>query len=245
MREQSVKFNPITKWEKEKEFFKSAVVDQKGNTWPYKSSDSTSEERYNIWLQEVTDPITGKAHVGKHETIDVAEDGTETKHLEDVNFYQRITVIQRERTADKREFLVTKGQLIGYNEFGEAKTLPYSKIEQYNEIVWNFRRAVNQQGRLIQECLGPRPGADIMHYTVPFTPNNLTKLLEKADRNTVHLVCHDVVTDQAQEAPSIEVFKSKSFDYIINQDYMTEDEKKMKLEEERVKSGIAHTTKNR
>ena len=82
-----------------------------------------------------------------------------------------------------------------------------------------------------------------MHYTVPFTPNNLSKLLEKADKTTVMLVVHDVVTDQAQQSPSVEVFRSKSFDYIMNQDYMTEEQKKQKLEEERVKAGISQTSK--
>lgn len=243
---QDSKFNPITKWDKEKAFFKTAIVDQKTKqTWPYISSDQVSENRYHNWLAEVTDPITGKPYIGKKRSIDVTEDGVETEKLEDILNYHKITVIQRERTADKREFLVTKGQLIAYNEFGEEKTLPYYKIEQYKETVWNFQRGTDSQGHLKMECLGPRPGADIMHYTVPFTVNNVAKLLEKANENTVQLVVHDVVTDQAQACSSVAMFKTKPFDYLMNQDYMSEDEKKMKLEEEKVKAGISQTSQTR
>ena len=237
--ESKSKYNPITKWEKEKSFYKEAIVDQKtGATWPYISTDVAAEERYKIWLQEVVNPVTGEPYRGKEEVYDVAEDGTETKRLVDKEPYQVVLTIQRERTADKREFLVSKGRFIGFNEFGDAKSLPYSFIERYQQIVWNFNRALNpQNGRLIQECLGPRPGAEIIHYTMPFTEGNVDKLWNLSAKTNVSLLVKDAVDNVAQQASDIEQFKSKSFDYIKNKDYMSEKEKREKLEEFKVYQG--------
>jgi hypothetical protein len=243
VKKDKVNFNPVPKYDKEKSFYSKAIVDQKtGDTWTY--NPSIEEIRYRNWLAEICDPITGEPHKGKKTEYDVAEDGTETERIVQMEPRYIVKAIQRERTVDKREFLLTKGRWIAYNEFGEEKGLPCAFMEKYNEVVWDFRRSVNQSGRLVQECLGPKPGADVTHYTVPYTPANVDKLYAQAEE-PVSLLVKDQRSLEAKEAINLDMFRNKPFDYIINMDYLSEKDKAEKLAEFKAMQGIQEVPSKR
>jgi hypothetical protein len=77
-------------------------------------------------------------------------------------------------------------------------------------------------------CDGPTAGS-ITHYTLPFTPENVDELMKNAIPDVKLMVKEE--GGMVKESPDLETFKQKSFDYILNMEYLTEKEKATKLEE--------------
>jgi hypothetical protein len=219
----------ITKWDKEKEYYDKAVIDPKTNTtWPY--LPSTNEIAYRNWLKDVIDPASEKLYTGKFKKVDVSDDGKETETLIDMEAYEEIYAIYRIRRDDGKEFLLSKGRLIGFNEFGKPKTYPYSYKEMYSETVFHYETDKDQNtGKLRQFCHGPERAID--HYLMPFTPGNVDKLWNKRDKKRCQLAVKENISGEAKECLNLEMFKTKDFDYIMNMGYLTEKERAERLEE--------------
>jgi hypothetical protein len=222
-------FDYIDKYTKQREFYKKAVIDPKsGETWPY--IPHTDENKYYKWKEEVIDPSTNEYYLGKVKKYEVAEDGKETEKIVDVSPYETIRQITRIRTDEGKEFLLTKGSIMGFNEFGRERRLDYTNKEMYRETLFRFETDKDPSvNRLRQFCKGPEGFLD--HYLMPFTPANVDKLWSKRDKKRCLLAVLDKITMQAKECPTLDMFKNKDFDYIMDMGYLSEKEKEEKLKE--------------
>lgn len=221
----------ISKWDKEKSYYDKAVIDPKTNTtWPY--LPPTEERAYRNWLKDVTDPATNQLYVGKGRKLDTSEDGVETETVIDMQPYEEVYAIYRIRTDEGKENLLSKGRLVGFNEFGKPKVFSYNYREMYLETVFHYETDKDDRtGKLRQFCHGPEPGSAITHYLMPFTEGNAEKLWAKRDKRRCMLAVKENISGEAKECPTFEMFKTKPFDYILNMGYLTEKERAERLEE--------------
>ena len=231
-------FDYITKWQKERSFYSKAIIDPKtGDTWPY--SPLTEELAYENWKRDVVDPQTNTYYKGKLIKYEPAEDGSgaEIEKTIDVEPFEQVRQITRIRSEEGNEYLLTKGIITGFNEFGRERKHPWSNREMYRQTLFRFETEKSDStGKLIQQCKGPE-GSQI-HYLMPYNAANVDKLWEKRDSKRCILVVKDSISQEAKECPTLEMFKTKSFDYIKNMDYLSEKEKADKLAEFEAMQGI-------
>jgi len=232
----------IDKWQKERSFYdKAKVIDVrtgKESNWPY--IESVEEMAYKTWIREVVDPATDQYYLGKTQKITVTEDGKEIITTEDIEAHQVVQQICRLRTETGHEFLLSIGQLVGYNEFADRKVRSYSKIEMYQETTFAYNRRMDDRtGKLVNACAGPN--GSIAHYLMPFTENNLAKLYAmKEEIKPVYMYCKDEATGNAKQCLTYEMFRDKPFDYIMNDDFLTEREKEQRRADfEALQKGLA------
>ena len=228
----------FTRWEKEKEVYKPAIIDLKtGDIWP--REPNPAEKPLANWKKIVIDPASKTFFKGKIPKITVSEDGVETKHEVMVDPYEIVTTIQRERIEGNEEFLLTKGYIMAYNQFGEPFPYHYSFLGRWWETTFVYETALeDSSGQLRRQCRGPQGG--FFHYTRPFTVKNVDELWEKRDKKKhTTLLVHDVISGRAKGATDIETFRTKSFDYIMNDEHLSEKEREERMLEEQARQGIA------
>jgi hypothetical protein len=228
----------FTRWDKEKEVYKPAIIDLKtGDTWP--REPNPAEKPLAAWRKVVMDPASKTFFKGKEPKRTVSEDGVETVTQTEVEPHQVITTIQRERIEGDEEYLLTKGYIMAYNQFGEPHPYHYSFLGRWWETTFVYETALeDSSGQLRRQCRGPQGG--FFHYTKPFTVKNVDELWEMRDKKRLtSLVVHDAVSDRAKQAINIDVFKNKGFDYIMNDEHLSEKEREERMLEEQARQGIA------
>jgi hypothetical protein len=222
------------KWEIEKSFFAKEVMGyepktKKDVTWPYYDSE---EESYKDWLKQVQDPITKQFYKGRKDVVEYDNDGKEipsTKKTIELEPYFVRRQIVRLRTKDKKEYLYSRGHLYGYTTYGEELAKKFQEPEIWKQQAFKHHMEfMPKDNKHKNICDGPTAGS-ITHYTVPYTPENVDELMKNAIPNVALKVREEggIVKD----APDLDTFRNKSFDYILNMDYLTEKEKKDKLDE--------------
>jgi hypothetical protein len=222
------------KWQIEKSFFDKEVMgyDQKTKkdiTWPYYDSE---EESYKQWLGQVQDPITKEFYKGKDVKVDYDNEGkeiTSTRQIIEKEPYFVRRQIVRIRTKDKKEYLYSRGHMYGYTTYGTELSKKFQEPEMWDQQAFKHHMEfMAKDNKHKNVCDGPTAGS-ITHYTLLFTPENVDKLMEHAIPDVTLLVREENGT--VKQAPDLETFKNKSFDYIVNMDYLSEKEKKDKLDE--------------
>jgi hypothetical protein len=231
-------FDYITKWQKERSFYTKAIIDPKtGDTWPY--FPLTEEKAYENWKRDVVDPQTNAYYRGHKTSYEPAADGSgsEIQKTVDLEPYEVVRQITRERTEEGKEYLLSKGIIVAFNEFGAERRHSWSNREKYNETLFRFdTEKSDSTGKLEQQCKGPE-GSQV-HYLMPFNDQNVDKLWQLRDSKRCVLVVKDAVSQEAKECPTLDMFKTKTFDYIKNMDYLSEKEKEDKLKEFEAMQGI-------
>lgn len=228
----------VRKWQIEKSFFDKEVMGynektKKDTPWPFDASPSFGQyKEYMNWLDQVQDKVTKKFFKGRKDTAEYDNDGKEIPgsvvsiDLEP-DFVR--TQIVRLRTQDKGEILYSRGVITGYNNFQNPITQSFQEPEIWNEQKFNHKTEFIQRLNTVKDiCLGP--SGVIPHYTMPFTPENVDELMKNATHNTKLKVKEEGSTN-IKEARNLDDFRNKSFDYILNMDYLPEKEKAAKLEE--------------
>jgi hypothetical protein len=228
----------LRKWQIEKSFFDKEVMgyDQKTKKdipWPFDASPSFGQyKEYIGWLDQVQDKVTKKFFKGRDKsTVEYDNDGKEipgTVVSIDLEPHFERTQIIRLRTKDKGEILYSRGIITGYNNFQNPITTSFQEPEIWNEQQFHHRTEFIQNLNTVKDiCVGP--AGVIPHYTLPFTPENVDELMKNAITNVALKVKHE--GGKVKDAPDLDRFRNKSFDYNLNMDYMTEKEKAAKLEE--------------
>jgi hypothetical protein len=228
----------FTRWDMEKEVYKVAIIDPKtGDTWP--REPNPAEKPLANSKKIIMDPASKTFFKIKMPKRTVSEDGVETKHEVIVDPYEVVTVIQRERIEGDEEYLLRKGYIMFANQFGEPHPVHYSFLGRWWETTFVYETALeDSSGQLRRQCRGPQGG--FFHYTKPFTAKNVDELWEMRDKKRLtSLVVHDAVSDRAKGAINIDVFKNKSFDYIMNDEHLSEKEREERMLEEQARQGIA------
>jgi hypothetical protein len=232
----------ITRFEKEQSFFKKALFDPKKPEDSYPYNPSTAERVYKRWLTNVVDPGTEDYNVGREVKPETQTDGTEIfTQIEVTQPKDLVNAIYRVKVDDK-EYLLSKGRLIGYNQFGQIipagdhkTTYPYggndSYPEMYIETKFNYEMELDEAtSRVTNRLQGP--GERIPHFLMLNTPENRKKLWDKRDpTKRCILAVKDSFNGEAKECLTFEMFDTKDFDYIKNMEFLDEKQKAEKLQE--------------
>jgi hypothetical protein len=234
-------FPPILKWAKQHEPYKKAIIDPKtGDTWP--EMVTTEEQAYISFLKDVIDPQSNTYHKGKKTTHEPAEDGSgaETETVIEIEPYELVGQITRLKTDEDKEYLLTKGMIYAFKEFSVKRNYAWSNKEMWTETLFRMETDKDDStGKLRQFCKGPE-GSEI-HYLMPFNASNVDKLWGIKNPKGCPLVVKDDISQTVKQAVTLDMFKTKSFDYIKNMDYLSEKEKEDKLKEFEAMQGIEKT----
>jgi hypothetical protein len=222
------------KWEIEKSFFDKEVMGYDPKTkkdipWHYYNAE---QESYKEWLKQVQDPITKEFYKGKEVKVDYDNEGKEipsTKQIIEKEPYFLRRQIIRIRTRDKKEYLYSRGHMYGYTTYGEELSKKFQEPEKWEQQAFKHHMEyIAKDNKHKNVCDGPTAGS-IIHYTLPFEEKNVDQLMKNAIPDVALMVKEE--GGRVKQSPDLETFKTKSFDYIMNMDYLTEKEKEAKLEE--------------
>jgi len=233
-----------TRFEKERSYFKHAKgTDTSGKefTWPY--NPTVSELKYKRWLENVVDPVTNEYNVGRTEIPETNDDGTETKKT--IEYKEPIQVVQAiyRIRHNAKEYLVSKGKIIGFSQFGQiVKSGDHKTVysyggrdsypELYFETTFSYEMGMNSRNRIQNQLQSS--GEQIPHYTLTNDAEgkHIDELWNKRDpQEPCILAVLESVTGVAKQCPTIEMFKTKPFDYIKDMEYLSEKDRSERLQE--------------
>jgi len=233
----------LQKWNRKDAFFKTEILSDGKNHWP--RDPDPGEIAYKRWLDKVRDPTTQVFYKGHDEKPKFDDNGNaipgETVTVEIEPDYT-VTTILRIKTFAGQEFLTSIGQCIGYSQMGDEEVRSYSEPEKWEEVTFGHRMTQDAQGRWKRTTEGPK--SIITHYELPFTKDAALALWEKRDpRIGCQLNVMIQASEDKQTVPSIDLFTSKPFDYLMNRDYMSPEEKRAEREKwEREHPDLVPTT---
>jgi hypothetical protein len=211
-------FMPL--WKLEEECFKPAIItdpDTKkktGDTFP--RTIPPNQRAYENWKERVS--LSGEYYKERD------SEGVPVKDSKGARYV--VKVIVRVRAADKKEFLYSKGNLIGYNAAGEIEPLWIIGPETYRKTNFSWKRVINEKTMTFEKQLeGVHSVVEI--FDLPFNKDNLKKLYDKREGDMVHFVVKDQMTDKAYSvvdmtgnpSKTYELFRDSDFDYLFNADY--------------------------
>lgn len=181
--------------------------------WPY---DRGSQERaIETLFKDVVDPSTQEYYKSKEGEVP----------------RKYITQIVRFRTLEGKEFVYSNGYVHFYTMFGDRKREVCDKQEAYEHA--NFlheTRPDPKDGHVKRFTMGIED--KVMKYDLPWTPENIDKLLELRAPNGCALTLMDErIITQGKECKDLEMFKTKPFDYIYKDEYLTPEQKDIALRE--------------
>lgn len=106
----------------------------------------------------------------------------------------------------------------------------FSRVGQKQSEVWNRTEFTNERtynektGSFTEQTIGPSGSQDV--YDIAFSAENVTKLFEKVEDDTVMFTLKDIKTGEAREVKwssvkdTLDLFCNKSFDYLWNGNYI-------------------------
>jgi hypothetical protein len=220
------------KYKIEKSFYDKEVVDKDPKTgqpltWPWEDHISfTAERAHKAFLDEVQDPITKQFYKKTDTVVDYDNDGKEipeSKKVIEEEIHYETNAIVRLRIADKKEFLYSKGRIYAYTALGNRRTEAFQEPEIWRQDLFKHKTKLSEkENRYITIPLGPE--GHIIHYTLPFSPENVDKLMEYATPNITFYVKEEGKT-QSKQCVDLEMFKTKPFDYILNDEWLTAEQR--------------------
>jgi hypothetical protein len=249
------KFDFITqineKWKKEQQCYDDVKVegkDQRGKkvstTWP---RDKPMEQTmYEIWLQKVTDPDTGKFYEQRDKNGNTIK-GTGPKHI--------VRQIVRIRTSEGKEYLYSNGKVTGFDVMGEVATENCSNPETWNSTGFAYNKQYDQKTMSMKKTpAGPNSVETV--YEMPFNEKNLSILYEKritpedlkliGQKRIISLsfsvkdersgVVRDVKDATGILHKSMDLFL-KPFDYLHNSEYISP-QMKAELRQQAIEQGL-------
>jgi hypothetical protein len=195
---------------------------KKDQTWPYYSAQ---ENAHKAWLAEVQDPITKEFYKGRETAVDYDNDGKEIpnskKTIEKEPYFVTRKII-RIKAKDGVEYLYSSGLIYGFTTYGTVISTDFQEPEVWTETVFKHHMAfVQKENKHREICDGP--ASMKIHYTLPFTPDNVDKLMENADPKVALIA--KLEGGHAIEKIPLEIFKNKSFDFLMNEEWYTPEQK--------------------
>lgn len=226
----------LQKWNRKDALFKNEKQPDGKNIW---RRDLESDEiAYRRWLDTVRDPVTKVFYKGHEEIPKTDEEGNAiegemiTKELEP---FRTVTTIIRRKIASGEEFLLSIGMLYCYTQLGDESASKYSLPEKWEHVHFKHAMANDGKGHYIKISHGPNGLTD--EYTLPFTKDAAEELYKMKDPKVgCQLVVEDGNTGRKQTVPNIDLFTTKGFEYLMERNYMTPQEK----EQERIEFEKKH-----
>lgn len=171
--------------------------------WPY---DKHPEQRsYENWLEDVIDNKKGEYYAPG------------VRHV--VN-----TIIRLRDNKAKKEYLVSKGYLRGYDVTGRQRNYFVSRPEVWTRPIFRNERLYNEKnGSFIEysELSGTQ-----QVYDFEFSEANAKELFSKVENDDVKFIVKDLQTLEAHEVnwssvqESLDLFTHKPFNYLFNGEYI-------------------------
>ena len=95
----------------------------------------------------------------------------------------------RVRRNDNKEYLLSAGEIIGYNSFGDIVTTPCDNPERYNKTLFGYEQQVNIQKRALMRVNTGPIGSEVV-FSLPFDKKNVLQLYKqrKNDHNITFVV---------------------------------------------------------
>lgn len=241
------------KYAKEQKCFDEVVVT--GKDWRGKTASTTwprdmpqSQLMYNLWISKVKDPDTGRFYSQRDKDGNIIK-GTGPKHI--------IKNIVRVRTSDDKEFLYSRGYILGFSVMGDPVREPCEAPETWQHTDFEYKREYDPKTGSVKSIpIGPTHAETI--YGMPFNSENVKKLYEKritpetmkllrqsrmGDNVTFALkdirnnTTRDVKDPTGIVTKTLELFSTKSFDYLYNGEYISP-QLKAELRQQAVDLGI-------
>jgi hypothetical protein len=216
------------RWALERESYKNALIRDiktgKMVQWPYQSSDVVAENKYNIFLDKVTDPDTGFFYPKRD------EEGKPVKATPDNIPKYLVRTIIRVKRRDNSEYLLSKGNFYGWDSLGDQVSLYVPYPERWTKV--NFVYAKDWDPRrksIVRNCMGPGMNEEI--YTLEFNENKLKQLFDKRENDDISWIVKEeqsATPKQIAKEPNVnDTFKLflKPFSYLYNGEYISSEMK--------------------
>jgi hypothetical protein len=203
---------------KTKAFYEKEFPPNSKKPWPY--DESVAERAYNEWLKIVVDPSTEEFYKGPND-----EDPKYT-----------ISQIVRIKTLEGTEHLYSIGQVKGYNMYHDPIIADINAPETYlrPEFVHETQRD-ERDGHNKRFTTGISD--NIKKYELDWNAENIDKLLAKKSPRGCMLTVREENSGQVKECRDIEMFKTASINYILNDEWQTPEQREVVLKEEELFSG--------
>jgi hypothetical protein len=114
---------------------------------------------------------------------------------------------------------------MGFSAAGEFSNLWITYPERWTRTNFLFKRIINEKTMSFDTvCEGPSSTEDV--YELAFSPENVDKLMQKADPENVQFICKDDTTGDATQVKwssikeSLRLFKEKSFESLMLGEYI-------------------------
>ena len=226
------------KWKKEQKQFDDTKVEGKDSrtgkkttiSWP--RDKPVDQSMWELWLQKVTDPDTGKFYEQRDQKGNAIK-GTGPKHV--------IKRIVRIRTNDGSEFLYSKGRVQGFDVLGEVVTQKCNEPETWTKVGFAYDKQFDPKTMSRKSIIiGPNSSEQI--YDMPFNEENLKTLFEKRIDDNITFVVKDSrmardVRDATGIASKTLELMTKLFDYLYNSDYISATQK-AELRQQAIEMGL-------
>ncbi len=216
---------------KRKALYEKALLPDGKNHW--QPNPLPEENAYRDWRNKVINPSTKEYYTRKHKLLD--DDGNETGEEIEEKVRHTITQLVRLRNSDGKEYLYSHGMIEGFDSDGNVVPQTCSKwAEFYRHPVFRLRTARAPSGD--HNITYAEEVEEIDRYTVPFSETNVDKLLQNKSPKGCTLTLKDT-NGNIEACQSLEMFKTKSFDYIMNREWQTPQEKEIAIKEHEIMQG--------
>ena len=231
------------RWALERDCYKHALIRDiktgKMVQWPYQSSEVVAENKYNIFLDKVTDPDTGYFYPKRD------QDGKAVKTTPDNIPKYVVRTIIRVKRRDNNEYLLSKGNLYGYDSLGDEVSLYVPYPERWTKINFTYVKDWDPRRKtIVRNCMGP--GVNEENYTLEFNEKNLKQLFDKSENDDISWVVKEgqsATPKQIAKEPNVnDTFKLflKPFSYLYNAEYITA-EMKAQYRQEAIDQGLLYS----
>jgi hypothetical protein len=205
---------------------------------PFPRVKPVDQRGYELFYSKVINPENGKPYEERDSGGNIVKqpDGLgPIRHI--------VTTIVRVKNWDDNEYLYTLGTLYGFNSFGSLVSYYLHKPEVWTQTLFDKKRKYDQKSDRIIEITSDIMGIQDV-YMIPFSAEAVDELYAKTIKTNTPIIykfknkkrtssrpCNFIVRDERASGVSVavewsniektlELFKTKSFEYLYNGDYI-------------------------
>lgn len=190
----------------------------KWGTWPYNPRDVSER----VWKEHFLDKVVddeGNFYPKRD------EEGRPVKTTPDNIPKYEVTTIVRVKRKDNSEFLLSKGNFIGYDALGDKVIhfVTYPEVWEKTNFVYE-KQWDDKKKMIVKNCMGP--GGMEQVYTLEFNEKNLKQLFDKRQDDNINFVLKDEISSSTKAVAGVNIQETyklflKPFSYLFNAEYMT------------------------
>lgn len=186
--------------------------------WPY--DEPVQERAVNELLKKVVDPSTQEYYKGQA--------GEEPKRT--------VSAIVRIKTVDGKEYVYSKGSVKFYNMYHDPITEVCDMPEVHEQAIFvheTLRDERENHDRRFTTGIEEK----VMIYDLEFNDTNIDKLYSQRSPRGCDLTVKDELSGRVKKCKDLEMFKTQSIDYILNDEWQTPEQREAVLREHELEQG--------